>query len=176
MAKPHKTEWMIEPLGRYHDRAAFSCEEDSLTRYLKEQASQDAKRHVAAPFVAVTEDDPKTVLGYYTLSATNVELKDVPDTLARKLPRYPLVPATLLGRLARDQMYKGKGLGEFLLLDAIHRAVLHSSDIASAAIIVDAINAKAVSFYKHFNFMMLADRPDKLFLPMATATELFKTK
>ncbi|MGQ0457779.1 MAG: GNAT family N-acetyltransferase [Hyphomicrobium sp.] len=172
MAKLQNTSWPIEPLGK-HDRAVFLCEEESLTRYLKEQASQDAKRRVAAPFVAVTEDDRKTVVGYYTLSATNVELKDVPDNLARQLPRYPLVPATLLGRLARDQSLKGMGLGEFLLLDAIHRAVAHSTEIASAAIIVDAINAKAVSFYKHFNFMTLADRPDRLFLPMATAAKLF---
>lgn len=172
MTAKSQASWLIEPLGK-HDRAAFSCEEPSLTRYLLEQASQDAKRHVAAPFVAVTEADRKTVLGYYTLSATNVELRDIPESQAKKLPRYPLVPATLLGRLARDASMKGKGLGEFLLVDAIHRAVVQSEQIASAAIIVDAISDEAVSFYRHFNFVVLADRKDRLFLPMGAAIKLF---
>ncbi|MBN8911046.1 MAG: GNAT family N-acetyltransferase [Rhizobiales bacterium] len=172
MAAKSQTSWLIEPLGK-HDRAAFSCEEPSLTHYLKEQASQDAKRHIAAPFVAVTVNDRKTVLGYYTLSATNVELRDIPESHAKKLPRYPLVPATLLGRLARDESMKGKGLGEFLLLDAIHRAVVQSKQIASAAIVVDAISDAAARFYRHFNFIVLADRKDRLFLPMGTAEKLF---
>lgn len=173
MAPKSQKSWLIEPLGK-HDRAAFSCEQSSLAHYLKEQASQDAKRHVAAPFVAVTQEDRKSVLGYYTLSATNVELKDIPEDLTKKLPRYPLVPATLLGRLARDETVRGQGLGEFLLLDAIYRSVLQSRQIASAAIIVDAISDDAASFYRHFNFVVLADRKDKLFLPMGTAIKLFE--
>lgn len=164
--------WLIERLGN-HDRGTFSCEEANLTRYLQENASQDARRHVAATFVAVTEGDRKTIIGYYTLSATNVELKDIPESVAKKLPRYPLVPATLLGRLARDRSKKGQGLGEFLLLDAIKRAVVQSKQIASAAIVVDAISEEAASFYRHFNFVVLADRKDRLFLPMGAATKLF---
>lgn len=172
MAAKPTAPWLIEPLGK-HDRAAFSCEEPNLTRYLQEQASQDAKRHVAAPFVAVTEQNRRTVLGYYTLSATNVELRDISQAQAKKLPRYPLVPATLLGRLARDVSMTGKGLGEFLLLDAIHRAVVQSDQIASAAIIVDAISDNAARFYRHFNFIPLADHKDRLFLPMGAAAKLF---
>ena len=108
----------IEPLGKKHDRAAFSCGKEKLDRYFREQASQDARRHIAAPFVAVHEER-ETVLGYYTLSAFAVELGSLPEATVTRLPHYPLVPATLLGRLAVDQTQKGGGLGEFLLTDEL---------------------------------------------------------
>lgn len=164
--------WIMEPLGKDHDRAAFTCEEDSLTRYIKDQASQDARRFAAAPFVAVTSGE-KTVLGYYTLSSATLELSAVPEALAKKMPRYPLVPATLLGRLARDVNLAGTGLGEFLLMDALNRAYIQSREIASTAVLVDAISTKAAAFYRHFDFLEFADRRDRLFLPMATIARLF---
>ena len=97
----------VEPLGRQHDRAAFQCGADALDRYLKQQARQDADKRVAAPFVAVRLPDAR-VLGYYTLSASVLTLADLPDELARKLPHYPQLPVTLLGRLAVDQSTKGE--------------------------------------------------------------------
>ena len=115
----------IEPLGPEHDRSAFSCGEPALDRYLREQAGQDARRRVAAPFVAST--DGMKVLGFYTLSATSIQLADVPVALAKKLPRYPRLPATLLGRLATDLSARGVGLGRLLLVDAIARAVRSAS-------------------------------------------------
>ena len=101
----------IEPLGPGHDRSAFSCGVPALDRYLQEQAGQDARRRVAAPFVAST--DGIKVLGFYTLSATSIQLTDVPAALAKKLPRYPRLPATLLGRLATDLSARGVGLGSY---------------------------------------------------------------
>jgi GNAT superfamily N-acetyltransferase len=163
----------IEPLGKKHDRAAFSCGKEQLDRYLRQQASQDARRHVAAPFVAVSEESPKTILGYYTLSAFAVELGSLPEAVANRLPHYPLVPATLLGRLAVDRMHKGRGLGEFLLMDALHRAHAQSAQIASAALVVDAMDDEAHRFYRHFDFIAFPERQDRLFLPMATIGKLF---
>jgi hypothetical protein len=96
----------VEPLGRQHDRAAFHCGAEALDRYLKQQARQDADKRVAAPFVAVSPPNAR-VLGYYTLSASVLTLTDLPNELARKLPRYPQLPVTLLGRLAVDQSTKG---------------------------------------------------------------------
>jgi hypothetical protein len=100
--------WLIEPLDKHHDRADFSCGEASLDRYLRSQAGQDARRHVAAPFVAVAAAGSPRVLGYYTLSAFGIELAELPDETARKLPGYPVVPAALLGRLAVDQRQRGR--------------------------------------------------------------------
>jgi GNAT superfamily N-acetyltransferase len=127
----------VEPLGRQHDRTAFHCGAEALDRYLKQQARQDADKRVAAPFVAVRLPDT-VVLGYYTLSASVLTLTDLPDELARKLPRYPQLPVTLLGRLAVDQSTKGQGLGEHLLLDALRRSLAHADQIAAMAVVVDA--------------------------------------
>jgi GNAT superfamily N-acetyltransferase len=174
---PHasgKSPWLVEPLGRQHDRAAFACGNEVLDRYLKGIASQDARRLVAAPFVLVATTAPKTILGYYTLSAFGIDLGNLPTEVSRKLPAYPIVPATLLGRLAVDQRYRKQGIGEFLLMDALHRAYVQSAQIAAVAVVVDAADASAVRFYRHFNFIALPDRPDRLFLPMKTIAALFR--
>ncbi len=115
----------VEPLTRQHDRRAFRCGAEALDRYLEQQAVQDADKRVAAPFVAVRLPDT-VVLGYCTLSASVLTLTDLPDELARKLPRTPQLSVALLGRLAVDQSTKGQGLGEHLLLDALHRSLAHA--------------------------------------------------
>lgn len=125
---------------------------------------------MAAPFVLVLQDG--TVGGYYTLSATSLTLAELPPQVARKLPRYPLVPATLLGRLAIHRNHQGKGYGRFLLADALHRAV--RSEIASFAIVVDAKDANAQRFYERESFLPFPDQPMKLFRPMADIAALFK--
>lgn len=145
----------IQPLGTGHDRSTFSCGVPALDRYLREQAGQDVRRRVAAPFVATT--DGVKVLGFYTLAATSIELTDVPAVLAKKLPRYPRLPATLLGRLATDLSVRGVGLGRMLLVDAIMRAV--RSEIASFALVLDAKDEGAASFYEREGFIRLPGTP-----------------
>lgn len=164
--------YSIEPLGKLHDRAVFSCGKETLDRYLMERASQDARRHYSASFVLV-EKGERTVLGYYTLSSFGISLKDLPEEIFKKLPRYPIVPATLLGRLAVDKNQCGKGLGELLLLDALHRSLAQSDVIGSVAVVVEAKDEDAIRFYKNYEFMPFADCPDRLFLPMKTIKKLF---
>ena len=165
--------WIVEPLGKAHDRLSFSCGYEALDRYLREQASQDARRRVAAPFVLVQESERKAVVGYYTLSALGIDLHDLPDNVIKKLPSYPVVPVTLLGRLAVDLQYRGQGAGEFLLVDALLRAYTQSSQIAAAAVVVDAIDEQAARFYRHFGFTPFPNKPTRLFLPVKTVAELF---
>jgi GNAT superfamily N-acetyltransferase len=148
----------VEVLAAAHDRSAFGCGVPALDRYLREQAGQDARRRVAAPFVAT--DDGRRVLGFYTLSATAIELTEVPEPLAKRLPRYPRLPATLLGRLATDLSARGVGLGRFLLVDATVRAV--RSEIASFALILDAKDEVAASFYEREGFIRLPGQPIRL--------------
>src|SRR4026207_1899423 len=143
--RQHPADWVIEPLRSDHDRANFSCGNASLDRYLKEQAGQDLRRARAAPFVLVPKRGDTSILGYYTLSSYGIDVGDLPADVAKKLPRYPLIPATLLGRLAVDRRYPGQGIGEFLLLDALHRALVQSAEIAAAAVFVDAIDAGAAN-------------------------------
>ena len=163
----------VEPLGKKHNRAAFSCGKHSLDLYLREQARQDAQRHAAAPFVAVAQKGDPEILGYYALSAYAIELGTLPESTARKLPHYPVVPATLIGRFAIDLRQQGKGLGEFLLMDALRRAYEQSAQIAAAAVIVEAIDDSARAFYLHFDFIPFPNRDDKLFLTMRDIAPLF---
>lgn len=165
--------YRIELLSERHERSAFSCGNESLDRYLHHQAGQDRRRYAAVPFVLVEGNNPE-VLGYYTLSAFGVDLGELPqDVVARKLPRYPVVPATLLGRLAVNSSHRGQGLGEFLLMDALRRSLEHAQQIASVAVVVDAIDEAASGFYHHFNFLPFPNRRDRLFLPTRTVAQLF---
>jgi len=162
----------IEALDRRrHNRSQFCCGHASLDNYLQKQASQDLKKRVATTFVLI--DDPALdVLAYYTLSAYTVEIAELETTFAKRLPRYPRLPATLLGRLAVDQHQQGQGLGEVMLVDALQKALEVSTQVASLAVVAEAIDNKAVGFYKKFGFQPFAQHPMKLYLPMKSIAML----
>jgi GNAT superfamily N-acetyltransferase len=160
----------VEALGPQHDRGSFTSGAEPLDRYLRSQAGQDARKNLAAPFVLVLPDG--AIGGYYTLSATGVKLAEFPADITRKLPRYPLVPATLLGRLAVGKNYQGRGYGRFLLADALFRAV--RSVIASFAVVVDAKDEAARRFYERESFLPFPDQPLRLFRPMADIAKLYQ--
>ena len=159
-----------ERLTKTHDRLSFDCGDEILNLYLREIAGQDAKRHTAVAFVLITRDEPQRIRGFYTLSASSVNLVDLPDPLRKHLPRYPEIPVTLLGRLAVDLAFQGQGIGKRLLVDALKRSYEHSASIAAAAVVVDAKNADAERFYRHFGFQPLCNA--RLFLPMRTVAQL----
>ncbi len=164
--------FQLEPLRKHPNRTAFSSGSEPLDRYLQHQAGQEARRYVAVTLVLV-DTARQRLAGYYTLAATSLRLGDLPAEIADKLPRYPLVPATLLGRLALDTEYQGKGLGEFLLMDALHRSYTQSQVIAAMAVVVEAKDDRARSFYEHYGFLRFPDQPYRLFLPMKTIAALF---
>ncbi|KVO30519.1 acetyltransferase [Burkholderia ubonensis] len=157
------TQLLVAALGPDHDRAAFGCGMPALDRYLREMVTQDVRRRVAACFVLL---DGNVVVGYYTLSAASVALAELPHDVARKLPRYPAIPAVRMGRLAIDHRYRGRGLGAALLVNALRRAA--RSEIPAVALIVDAKDAGAAAFYEYFGFQPLTHDPLALFLPLAT--------
>ncbi len=163
---------IIEPLGKHHDRAAFDCGVEALGRYIREQAGQDTKKKIAATFVLVG-DTAEAIAGYYTLSSTSVHVGELPEHIAKKLPRYPLMPATLIGRLAVDTRYNGKGYGEFLLIDALKRSLISTEQIGSVAVVVDSKDDNAKAFYEHFQFIPLVNYSHRLFLPMAVIQDYF---
>jgi ribosomal protein S18 acetylase RimI-like enzyme len=163
---------VIEPLGPKHDRATFSCGVQILDAYLHKQAGQDLKKRVAVPFVLTP--DRSTIAGYYTLSQYAVRLDVIPPEAARKLPKYPMVPTTLIGRLAVGVAFRGQGHGATLLMDALHRSLTYSREIASAGVIVDAKDPSAVAFYRKYGFLDLPAIERRLFLPMGTVEELFR--
>ena len=159
----------IEPLGKQHDRATFSCGHPALDDWFRRRASQDEKRNVARVFVAV--DDELGVVGFSSLSSFTLTIDDLPDDIARKLPRYDAIPAALIGRLARDGRARGRRLGELLLADAVRRISSASRILAVFAIIVDAKDDQTVAFYEDFGFTPFPARPRRLFLLASVAAE-----
>lgn len=169
----HPAPAVIEPLGSHHDRAAFSCGVEALDRYIRTQAGQDERRNLARAFIAVGAA-PHVVAGYYTLSSLSIDVVDLPEELTRRLPHYPHLPAALIGRLAVSLDYQGQRLGEFLLMDALKRIIETGGTVASFAVLVDAKDASAVSFYEKYGFISFPTHPMRLFLPVATAKTLFE--
>jgi GNAT superfamily N-acetyltransferase len=155
----------VEQLGKAHDRRSFICGVPSLDEYFRTQATQDIKRHVANCFV-LGETATGTVAGYYTLSSISIPLVDMPEGLAKKLPRYPVVPAVRMGRLAISLDFRRRGLGAALLADAATKALRDSA--AAFALVVDAKDEQSAQFYEHEGFLRLESHPMTLFLPLAT--------
>ena len=155
-------------LGK-EDRSDFYCGSEPLDRYFKTQASQDVRRRVSVCYVAL-EKATGRIAGYYTLSAADVPVSDLPLDVARRLPRYPSVAAARIGRLAIDQRFQGRGLGGALLLNAAMRAL--RSEIAIFALAVDAKGDEAVAFYRHHGFTAFASNPLQLIAPIETFRKL----
>lgn len=156
--------FQLAPLDAAHDRAAFHSGSERLNRYLREQASHDIRRRLAACFVALS-GGPR-IAGFYTLASASVLLADLPASTGKKLPRHPSVPAVRMGRFAVDLAFKGPGLGAALLADALVRSA--RSEIAAFALVVDAKDGAAAAFYRHHGFIALPDSPHTLFLPLAS--------
>ena len=147
------------------DRSTFSCGAAPLDDYLRRQANQDVKRHVAACFVAIHASTGR-LAGYYTLSACHLYLNDLPPEWQRKLPKYPTVPAVRLGRLAIDLGFQGRNLGAALLANAAKRAL--RSEVAAALMVVDAKDHHAAKFYRHHGFVPDPTAPSRLYAPLET--------
>ncbi len=159
----------IAPLDPARDRRTFTSGSEPLDRYFHQQVTQDIRRRVTACFVAIEESNQR-IAGYYTLASASIALTDLPADVAKRLPRYPSIPAVRLGRLAVDQAFQGRGVGGVLLADALARAL--RADIAAYALVVDAKDETAAAFYRHHGFIAFASQPLTLFLPLATAQAL----
>jgi GNAT superfamily N-acetyltransferase len=160
------SDWRIERLDRGHEREGFDCGKPSLNNFLHVLISQYEKRNLGRTYVALRGED-RRVLGYYTLASGAIEEESLPANQAKKLPRHA-VPVVLLARLAVDQRVQGRGLGGFLFRDAMTRSLDLSEKLGIHAVVVDALDAQAKTFYKRFGFMQLMDDEMRLFLPLST--------
>jgi len=162
----------LGPLGPRHDRAGFSCGVPELDEYLKVLAGQHAQKKISATTVLLV-DSPQRIAGYHSLSSARLNLGELPPALAKLYPRYSEgIPATLLGRLAVDLSYRGQGWGETLLMNALEKAWMATSVVASAFIIVRALDARATRFYRRYGFTEFPADPGRLYLPMTTVQKL----
>lgn len=157
--------FIVELLGD-HDRAAFSYGSHALDRYFKTQVTQDTRRHVTNCFVAIASATA-TIAAFYTIAAASIPTPDLPESITKKLPRYPSVPAIRVGRLAVNMRFRRRGIGGALLADAAAKGL--RAEGAAFAMLVDAKDDEAVSFYEHHGFVRLISQPRSLFLALATA-------
>jgi len=154
-----------------HNRKNFDCENEQLNKYLKQQASQDIKKDLAACFVILDEENDD-IIGYYTLSSASIPREDLPSEHSKKIPSNYNAPVILLGRLAIDKSHKGKGLGTLLLVDSMKRCLKALDYVASMAIVTDPIDDDAEKFYLKYGFKKLPTSK-RLFITMSTVEKSF---
>jgi GNAT superfamily N-acetyltransferase len=150
-----------------HDRNGFDCGVPELNDYLKRLAEQHRRKGVSTPFVLVDTDTPSRILGYYCLSAAQVDSAELRENDRKKLPRYP-VPCFRLGRLAIRKDRHGQGIGKLLLACAVDRCLKARNDVAAYALIVDAKDMNARQFYEHYGFTAFAGAPMTLYLGLGS--------
>ncbi|MBO0862227.1 MAG: GNAT family N-acetyltransferase [Chloracidobacterium sp.] len=158
---------IIVLLSSHHDRKAFNCGEPSLNKYLQQQARQSAAKRVSRTFVAVDDEKTSTILGYHTTLVSILEASQIPSKISKSR-----IPALLLARLAVDQQFQGQGIGEFLLLDVLRRAVVISEQTGLYAVVLDALTDRAKNFYLRYGFSELLDDPYHLYIPIGTIVDL----
>jgi predicted GNAT family N-acyltransferase len=148
-----------------HDCAGFDCGVTVLNDYLSRLATQHRRRGVSQTFVLADSAAPSVVLGYYTLSAAQIDASELPVSERKRLPRYP-IPCFRMGRLACRADKQGEGLGRLLVACAVERCLKAREEVASYALVVDAKGDAAKAFYEHYGFIACIDRPRTLYLPL----------
>ncbi len=157
-----------------HQRSSFSCGHGSLDRFLRESAYQPSVKGLSRTYVAVPENDETQILGYYTVTTTQIDAGEVPDKILRelRLPKRGGFPASLIGRLAVSSELQQQGIGSLLVFDAIVRCARVANDVGGVAIVVDALVESVVDWYEKIGFIRFEPTSLRLFLLMRTAREL----
>jgi predicted GNAT family N-acyltransferase len=173
MTPVDKGQYRLQPLTKDHAREAFHCGVESLDLYLKTQASQDMRRKANAVFVLVSTGSATQICGYFTLCSYALAPGSIPEEAKKHIPRYPLVSATLLGRLAVHEQLHGQGLGAILLAEALRKSYENADVVGSSMVVVDAIDERAAKFYAAHGFIRLPESM-RLVLPMRTIASLLE--
>ena len=161
--------WTITEFDKKYSRSDFDCGLPKLNEYIKTYISQDLRRGLTRAYVAIDPESTK-IVGYYTLSSAQVGCHEVPDKWKKKVGVYP-VPCSLIGRLAVDRTMQGKGLGEFLLMEAMRRTARLSEEVGIYAMDVFAISERAKAFYVRYGFVELMDEERHLYMHIKTVRE-----
>jgi GNAT superfamily N-acetyltransferase len=160
-------DWLDEPIGKRHDRAAFDCGDPALNEFLRRHARQSHERGAAKTFLAVSNADAKTILGYYSLCPASVEFARVPEIIRKGLAHHE-VPMFRLARLAVSLDVQGQGLGGQLILAAGERCLRAAADVGGVALLIDAKDDRVANWYASYGAVSLEDTPLALVLPLAT--------
>lgn len=162
----------IEPVSRSHNRQGFDCGVQDLNIYLRNTARQHSEKGISRTFVLVDDESPSEILGFFTLASCEILVEKLPKKYAKKYPGR--APAVKLARLAVSRQMQRKGLGAYLMLNAMDRVLMVAEHLGIIGFFVDAKDREAVMYYKQFGFIPLPDNPLELFLPLATIRQAFR--
>ena len=154
---------LILPINDRHDRMKFDCGDEDLNYWLKHTARQHKEKGISSTFVSVANETSSEILGFYAINLAELVNANLPAQYAKRLPAK--IPVFRLGRLATALGHQGKGLGEFMLFDAIDRVTRIASEVGGIGLVVNA-KLSAVDFYRRYGFEQMADHPQNLFLPL----------
>ena len=162
---------VIRRLAEHDEVENFDCGDQPLNNYLQRYAwTNQEKISIGVSYVAVDEDAPRTVLGYFTLAMASVPRDTFPKKYVRGLPPYDL-PLILLARLAVDRRFSGRGLGHALIAEALRISMRVSDEVGCRCIITDAYRDR-VSWYERYGFVPLEGAaesgPQRMFLDVRT--------
>jgi ribosomal protein S18 acetylase RimI-like enzyme len=163
-------QWIFKPIAAQFDRSRFDCGKEPLNRYIQQFARQNHDRGIAKTFVALPDAESVTIAGFYATGAASITFAAFPNS-EKRLPRYP-IPVMRIAQLAVDRRFQGMRLGEELLMEALHRAILVHEVTGIYAVVVDAIDDEAKHFYQRYEFTSLMDSSDSLFLSMKKVLQL----
>jgi len=164
------SDFCFVPLGSHHDRAAFSCGQDSLDDFIKTKARKERDLGYCAIFVMAETPESREICGFYTISPHSISLTGISEEEKKKLPKYPEIPVTIIGRLARSSSLIGKNCGEILLLNALE--TISNATAPGYAVVVDAIDDKAAAFYKRYGFQAVQGSQNRFYISMKTVKSL----
>ncbi len=171
----------VQALTRNHDRKSFTSGVLKLDNYIRDRAIGDTEKKVSCVFVISLKKKPNTIVGYYSLSSLLVPVAGIPEAIRKKLPNYDALGTTLLGKLAVAEDFQRDKcdlrIGEYLLMDALHRSWLASQQVASYAVVVDVLigeKGDPTSFYTKNGFLPYVSEKNRLFLPMTTIEQTLR--
>jgi GNAT superfamily N-acetyltransferase len=162
-----RLDWREEPISKKHDRASFDCGEPELNEFLRRHARQSHEKGAAKTFLAISNTDGKTILGFYSLCPASLEYARAPEVVRKGLARHDVL-VFRLGRLAVNRPVQGQGLGGQLILAAGRRCLLAATEVGGVALLIDAKNDRAARWYASYGAIPLVDAPLSLLLPLAT--------
>ena len=160
---------IVELNPKLHDRGRFDCGSHDRNTYLQKFANQHRKSGFSTTFVLTDSSDSAGIIGFYSMSASQIDLRNIPQQARQKLPRIP-IPAARAGQLAVSIEHQGQGLGAQLLQHAVKRALATRQQAMGVhAIIVDADTEEAASFYRKFGFKDCTAEARSLYLSLGKA-------